>query len=178
MTSGVELKHLEPQSQSLKAEIEGSGSKTKELNSRLAQLNKTYAESESKRDEILKGINALKEENEKIYALSDAAKHKTKVDKSEIEKLKSLRSEVESLRIKIATMSKEQEMKAARLAEVDGQIKAKDEEGRDAKKSLAILDAELQELSKNMKGVKETIGKSDASTQSLYKKLQELDTKL
>ena len=90
MKSDMELKHLEPNYNSLKSDIEDSESKTKELESKLVQLNKTYVESESKRDAILKELNSLKDENEKIYAISDAAKHKAKIDKSELEKLKSL----------------------------------------------------------------------------------------
>ncbi len=180
MNCSIELKHLESSTESLKSSLGGSIQKTAELKSNRISLDKTYEESESKRNSLLAELNTLKEENEKIYASSgsQSGKQKSKADKTDLEKIKTLRSEVEGFKIRIATLTKELEMKNARLQEVETQIKGKGEESKDARKRLAILDNELLELEKNTKEMRDKIGKSDAHSQELYKKLQELESKL
>ncbi len=124
-------------------------------------------------------MKLLKDENDRIYSSSDqSSRRKLKAGRTEMEKLKSLRSEAEQLRINIATISKEQELKGARLLEVEGQIKERSDESKETKKRLAILDNELQELGRSMKEMQEKIGKSDANSQELYRKMQDLDSKL
>jgi chromosome segregation protein len=179
MNCNVELKHLETDHNSLKNEVESTKRRASGLESRLAQLHKSSSESESKRNPLLEEMNLLKSENEQIYASSGSStKQKSKVDKTEMEKLKALRSETEQLKITIATLSKEEELKNARLQEVEMQLKGKNEEGKETRKKLAILDNELQELAKSLKEMRAKMGKSDSSTQELLKKIQDFDTKL
>ena len=77
------------------------------------------------RGAFLEELNALRNENERIYSSNniDAAKSKGKLDKTEAEKLKSLRLEVERLRIDMATLTKEQEMNTERMSEIDTDIR-------------------------------------------------------
>ena len=179
MNYKADLKHLDADSLSLKTEADSLKNKTADLNTKLAQSNKIYGDSDSKRNSILDELNTLKAENEKIYAVSGSStKQKSKVDKTEVVKLKALRSEVEELKIKSATLSKEQELRVERLSELDGEIKGKSSESRETRKKLAIFDSELLEISKNMKDIRDKAGKSDATTQDLYKKIQDLDSKL
>lgn len=176
MNCRVELKHLDSDIKSLKSYIETSKLKMEEINARLEQLNTLHNESGSKNAAIIDEINALKAENEKIYSLTPSRKSKT--DKAEAEKLKTLRAEVEQLRISIATMSKEQEMKSARLQEVENEIKTRSAESKETRKKIAIIDNELLELGKNLNEMRQKVGKSDANSQELYRKIQELDVKL
>ncbi|MDE1871619.1 MAG: chromosome segregation protein SMC [Candidatus Micrarchaeota archaeon] len=175
----VELKHLETAASALMSELEDSRRRSSELSSRVSELNGEYSESDSRRNSLLKELNGLKAENEKIYSLNVSLKHgNAKADKAALENLKGLRSEVESLRISIATLEKEQELKSARASELETQIKSNGTTGNEARKRLAILDQELQDLNAQMKEIRLKIGKSDANTQELYKKVQDLDSKI
>lgn len=121
-----EIKYTEEKIASIKSGIDSAVRERKELDSRIQRETEAYNQSEAERNRILSELNALKVENEAIYSAGDqSAAHKSKIDKSELEKLKSLRSEAERLRISIATLSKEQELKGARLAELEQQLKSK-----------------------------------------------------
>ncbi len=175
----VEQGQLDNAAQTLKSAIDSSSKRASELNSKLQQLNSLYKESDSKRNALLQELNALKGENEKIYASNDSpSKQKSKASKPELDELRALREEAEEMKIKSATLATEQQLKSARLGEVESQIKGGDEENKDTRKRISILDNELQEFNKKMDEVRATIGKSDASSQNLYKRISEMDSKL
>ncbi|MGI0100748.1 MAG: AAA family ATPase [Candidatus Micrarchaeaceae archaeon] len=177
MGSKVELRHLEARQKSLASEIEALKSTASGIHARLGLLKKSYGETDSRMSLLVSELSKLKAENEGIYSLNDAPHHKSK-PKTETERLKSLRSDVEQLKIKMATLSKERELKGARANEMESAIKSSSGECADARKKIAIVDSELMKLSESVKEIHERIGKSDASSQELYGKMQDLDSKI
>ena len=178
MSHKVELRHLEAERASLRSDIESSQQKSDELKKKLSILDAAYKAADSRREAILDELNAFKVENDGIYAMSEMHPNKQRIAKTEMEKIKSMRSEVEQLKIRTATFSRELELKNARLAELNASIKSKDDVCTDSRKKIAILDNDVQELSKSIKELQEKIGKSDSNSRELYKKLQELEGKL
>jgi chromosome segregation protein len=179
MGSNMEANHLESNGQSIKQELEQLKARMDDSERKSSEFGRTSTELESKRELLLKELNALKAENSKIYASSGSdGKSKPKMDKAEIEKLKSLRLEVEQLKIRMATLAKEQEMQTARASEIAAEIKAKTEDGKETRKKLALFDSELMQLSKNRAEMQEKMGKSDASSQELYRKIQDMDSRI
>ncbi len=179
MNASIELKHSTTLSESLKKELDQSAKAIEGMRSRLDKLASAYSETDSERNSLLTELNKLKAENEGIYAMAGASpKHRSSSDGNSMEELRSLRSAVETLRINIATLSKEQELRNERMVELEAQIKSKNDEGKETRKRMAILDAELQELGKGLNEILKKIGKSDADSQGLYKRMQELDSKM
>jgi chromosome segregation protein len=179
MAHGMEIKHLESSLESVGQEVQLQKKRIAELEVKSSKFEGIGAELESKRDSLLRELNLLKGENDKIYASSNAdGRSKAKIERGEIAKLKSLRAEVEGLRIKIATIAKEQEMQNARSSEINAAISAKADEGREIRKKLALFDNELMQLSKRKGEMQEKMGKSDASSQELYRKIQDLDSRI
>jgi len=179
MSCRMELAQQESATQSLKSAIDSSRKKESELKSRAGRLETSYRESESKRNSLLDELNSLKTENEKIYSVTENPSKKTsKANRTELEKLKELRAEAEGLKIKIAAMSAEQQLKNARSQEVESQASSISDENKDTRKRMAILDGEIQELSRSMNEIRDSIGKSDASSQELYRRVREHDAKL
>jgi len=175
----VELAQLNSTMQSLKSVIDSSDKRASDLETRLKKLNESYAQADSKRNSILEELNSLKEENEKIYSTTGStAKQKSKGDKSELEALKALRAEAEQLKIKLARLAAEQQLKGARLQELESQIKSGEDDNAETRKRMAILDSELIELDRRMKDVRTSIGKSDSNSQDLYKRIRDQDSTL
>lgn len=178
LNCSIEIKHTEKDLEILDNELKTLKEKSEGLESKLSQLKKSSASGDDTRNKLIDELNALKSENEHIYTSNvDFAKSK-KVDKTEMEKLKALRAEVEQLKIKIATISKEEELKTARYSEIETELKTKKEESKETTKKLAILDSELMALSKQRKELLEKMGKSDAQSQDLYKKLQQQESEI
>jgi len=175
-----ELNHLDKNLEALNSELESARQKAESFNSKLSAIKNSNSNIEESRNKLIKELTELKSENEKIYASNDSnsSKTKSKVDKSEIEKLKALREEVNQLKVRIATLSKEQEMKSARYAEMENEIKLKSDDNKETMKRLAILDSELMDLNKKKKELQEKVGKSDAHSQELYKKIQQQDAQI
>jgi chromosome segregation protein len=174
----TELKHTEMNSGELDLLLENSNKKIADLNSKMEQVTSTYSTIDSKRNAILNEINELRAENEKFYTHKGSSKQKAEIGKGELEKLKELRLEAEQLKIKVATLTKELELKTVRFEEVEKDLKARSEEKNEARKKLALLDSELLELNTNMNQMREKVGKSDASSQEIYRKLQDLSDKI
>ena len=98
-----------------------------------------------------------------------------------MEKLKALRSEVERLKITIATLSKEQEMRSGRICgDGEGAQGQRTRSARKRVKKLAILDNELKEMDDRTKGgaAGEDREATTRNQQGLYKKLQALTRNL
>lgn len=177
LNHSIELKHIEKESNSLETEIKTKKQKFEDATEKIKQLQNVSKDIDNKRSALIQELNELKTENEKIYAATDSSpKDKTKMDKNELQKLKELRQEVEKIKIAIATISKEQEMKLSRLNEIENEVKSRNEQDKETMKKLAILDSEIMELSKNKKELQQKLGKSDVSSQEILKKLQQHDS--
>ena len=180
-SSGVTIKHMQGIADSTNALIETANTRIKELGSKLLHAKKSGEDTESKRNSLLVELNKLRDENERIYELSgsDSVKQKGKQpDKTDLEMLKSLRAEVQQLKIKIAEISKEEEMKGVRISEINESVKSRHEEEKERRKRLAILDNDIIELGKRKSEIQQKAGKSDANSQELYRKIQELEAML
>jgi len=175
----VTIKHLEELSSALSKELEGGKARVSDLESRMLQATAAGTKLESQRDTILTELNSLKGENEKIYAATGAdVEKKGKPEKGEMSKLKSLREEVQQLKIKLAELSKEEEMRNARISEIEATIGSRHEDGAETRKRLALFDGEMIELSKRKAELQQKVGKSDANSQELYKRIQDFDARI
>ena len=174
-----EIRHINSVLESLKGEesrlkgiVESDGSKAEELRESLSSADK-------ERVSLLDELNALKEENERIYsATATSQKSQKKRNPGVADALKAEREKAEGAKIAVATLSKEKDIKASRAAETEQQIKGISKEKGDASKRIAILDSELSELGKSVKELQEKMGKSDESSRELIKGVQDLESRM
>ena len=145
----------------------------------LSQAQKDQEVLKAKREKIAVEVAAIKGENERLYTMHESQTRKGKQStNSDVKEAKALRDDVESIKIRIATVTKENEMLGNRAAEIDKEVSGKVVEMDTLKKGVTNLEKELLETGKTREELQEKIKSHDAKSAGLYKDLQDLEKKL
>ncbi len=155
--------------ETLKARVSGLSASMleaqKDLNATEAKIRdaeKRRAEAQSKRDAFHEMVSA-----------PDAQQHKGRKDT--VERAKALRSEAEELKMRRASVSKENEMLAARSSEIEAEAKKASTEADEAMSSASALRKKLEEHALHRKELEKKIKSHDETSSALYRELSAID---
>ena len=175
-----EIKHLssdlqksETEIASQKKSIESQGIQKASLQSRLDKLMRRKTEVETRLEDI-------KKENAALYsAISGMASGKNQdIKKGEMEFQKSLRADLEKLKIDMASIGKENDMLKKRLEELGSEIENKKAESakqeREKRESSSQLDSYVKEKEKLAQEIKT----HDTGSSQLYGKMNDIEQKM
>ena len=174
-----EIRHLQQQVDGINGEIDSGKKELASMESKLAQMKVEFERLKTERDKVEAGISALRLENEKLYSTKTVQQHKGKQQPSgATQDAKALREEAEGLKIRIATMTKENEIRAGRIGEIEEETGKKTEELAGLKKSVSGLGKDIAEINKSKAELQEKIRSHDTKSAGQLKELQALEEKL
>jgi chromosome segregation protein len=181
MNYDIELKHSLEYENDANRNMDQLNDKVKHLETRIKELKDKTDVLRAEKGRAENSIKLFKEENVKLRLTIDgmiAGKGKSARSKEDAAKLKSLREEVEKLKIGIASTNKENDMIKSRSEELDKEIK-------EAHSTLATLNAKATQLEKELGELKKqkaehqtNLETHDKKTSGLFKEIQVMDDKI
>ncbi len=174
-----EMRHLQQQVEGMDAAIDSKKKELASMESKLAQMMAEFERLGTEKARSEAGIAALRAENEKLYSTKTVQQHKGKQPAAGgAQDAKALREEVENLKIRIATVTKENEMRGSRIIEIEKEEGGKTKEMDALRKGVAALNKEMAEIDKSKAELQEKIRSHDTKSAGLYKELQVIEEKL
>ncbi|MCL4373536.1 MAG: AAA family ATPase [Candidatus Marsarchaeota archaeon] len=179
----AELLGLASEAKSAKGSIEAAASKASELKNLSKDIEKNMLEAkkeleriESEISSVDASISELRSNSDMLYAYAAGA-HGAQSAKS-ASRIKELRSSAESLKIKIATASKENEMIEARMKSITNEIAAIDADEKAQRQEKQDAAQHIQKFSQDAKVLQEKIKSHDEKSAAVYKQITELDARV
>ena len=190
-----ELADYEVQLLSKGSEYKRDVEEIEKLGARITGIENTIEEAESASSKMLESLASLKEkagmladkkaglktEEARLYSMISGKLSETKgrkADKEAAEKIKLLRSEIEQMKMKIASLEKEDEMIGDRTKTVSGELAAIDDELGKASAESRSLKGEIEKLSTKKRELETTIKSHDSESASLYKMISQYEEKI
>ncbi len=161
-------------------EMDSLEGKVKALEERKKILRAEIDTSKAEKERAEHNLKALKEESTRLRAQMEsvmAQKGKSPRAKEEAEKAKKLREELEELKIRIATITKESDMLKARLSEIEQEIKKENALLSTGKEKAKQMEGSLQELESQRKELQDVMESQDKKTAGMFKAIKELEEK-
>ena len=150
--------------------------KETEVTSNLEKLNTSVNSSASKKADIEAQIAVIKSNSERIK--SQTPKSKKGIDKKELDRFKTLRQEVEKLKIDEASITKENEMIEKRAREIAKERELELKNVSDSAKQKNGLEDNSKSTRKQRASIEEKIKSHDTGSASLYKQLTSINDDL
>ena len=161
-------------------EMDALEAKVKAIEERKKILRAKIDTSKAEKERAEHNLKALKEESARLRAQIEgviAQKGKSPKAKEEAEKAKKLREELEELKIRIATITKESDMLKARIADLDQETKRETTLLASSREKAKQMETSIKELEKQKKELQEVMESQDKKTTGLFKEIKELEEK-
>ena len=172
-----EIRHLQQQVDGISGEID-SGRGSSLMPNRSWCRSKWIGKAEGRKGRRSRRNIGDAAEKEKLYSTKTVQQHKGKQQTGAAQDAKALREEVEGLKIRIATVMKENEMRSNRIAEIEKETGEKTKEMDALRKGMAALGKEIDEMGKSRAELEERIRSHDKKSAGLYAELHALEEKL
>ena len=177
----IELKHALSSEDEVHRKMDSLEEKVKAAESRNNELKDKLIKLKREREAAEIAIKALKIENTNLRNALDsiiASKAKGAKSKEEQQRLKTLRDEIEKLRMSLASITKENELQSARAQELDLEIKKDTGELDISKKKSAQIEKELANLEKQKSELQTSLEGHGKTATGLLKQMQELEDRI
>lgn len=148
---------------------------------RMISLKKSKDQFAKKKIELEKEIEAAKEESNKLYdALNRivGSEKNSREAKGNAEKIKALREKVESTKIGIASLERENQVREERIRAISKELNSIDSETKGTKAKIQEAEKAILEFGRKRSEIQENIKSNSHSSESLIKQLQESQEKL
>jgi chromosome segregation protein len=176
---GIEMRHAQQQLDRINQTLAGQKQEFDVNGSRLEKAQKELDALKARKEKLNSELSLAKAESEKLHLMNKGTQRKGGQQAGgDAQEAKALRDEVKGIEIRIATITKENEMLSGRLTEIEKEMIGKRGEMDSLKKSASVLEKELTETGKTRNELQEKIKGHDAKSAGLYKELQTLDGKI
>ncbi len=187
-SSEIEVAECQARAKYLQAELsklEGTASTLSKSSSGMAERIRVLSKSKegfaSRKIEIEKEKEVLKAECDSLYTAlnrSAGSKKPGRDGKQSADRLKSLREEVESIKVRLGSIEKENEMRADRAKQIAKELKEEEASIKASKAQMAEADTAIADHGKKKQEIQESIKDRSSSSDSLLKELQGHDDKI
>ncbi len=161
---------------SVSSEADAMASRLKDLGLKVGALSKALSVAEGLRLEISDRLVSAKERLALLYRDAFSESGSTADAQASSDDLASLRSSVESLRIRKAELSKENQMLKQRISDIESELKKKEAATEELKVRTKALSERRDALTKTAKDIEAEISSASGSSKKLYEKLNKVDS--
>ncbi len=177
------------------SEYKRSIEELKKLDARMTGIKNAMGEAELGAGKALESLTSLKEkagmlgdkkaglktEETRLYSIISGKLSETRgrrADKETMEKIKLLRSEIEQMKMKMASLEKEDEMIGARSNTISSELATVEDELGKASAESKSLKEDAEKLSTKKRELETTIRSHDSESASLYKLISQYEEKI
>lgn len=175
-----EEKHIHEEVSKLESTITALTNEISSLKAKLVGLVKSREAFASRKIELEKEREDCRSEAEKMHSMLSRTQSAKKVEASQQAEasIKELRAAIESSKVKIGALEKENEMHDARSKAIAKELKTEEAEVKESKSKIGEAEKSIIDYGKKKADIEDKIRGHSSSTDAVLKELQEVDEKI